>query len=366
MRLDPGGEEGNGLHVIRPPVRLSALLVSPARPFIAALTLVLAAVALWSKPARADPLVQSTWTGAVYCGDGFNDAITEWIEASEIPENLVVEVDVDYGEDGLLEATVVLENEWGTTRRVLHAAGCQTLERSVGLLVAIASSAVAVATTPAVARALAPPPTAAPVIALPMPAPPPMPTVLPVEEPRVVAPVRRAPRFRGRRRGLLRVDALAGVGQVPRPSGGIGGALGLATSKWSVTATVQFWPKRSTLSNSHGERADIALVTAGAAGCYGVVRRSIAFAGCGLVEAGAMLGRGRNVAMARRRSLAYAALGIGPELRWQATPRLGLVVAVEGLALVHRPRFAVEGRGDLYVAPIAAVRSRIGIELRLP
>lgn len=328
---------------------------SSSRRVLARLLLVL--IAGHARAVSASPRVDARWTGVTPCGDGLEAAIAGWIANANDAE-IAVEVDVTAADAGALVAEIGLTTAWGTSRRSVRAGSCAALERTVGLLVAIALDPMEVAATPQVAETIAispdpPAPIEPPIL------PPPRIDEL---EPPVATPVPRPRRLRA----TMRLDGLVGVGQVPAPSGGIAGALGLAATRWSLVATAAWWPRRTTTANAQGERAEIGLVTAGLTGCYAMERRAIAIAGCGIAEGGAMIGRGRDVAMARRRAIAYAALGLGPELRWQATPRLGLVVAVEGLALVHRPRFSIEGRGDLYVAPFAAVRSRIGIQLRLP
>lgn len=244
------------------------------------------------------------------------------------------------------------------------ASRCESIAGAIGLLVAIAVDPVQVAQTivlPETTRdAPLPPPPEPPIATEPRDAA----IVSPVAVQDVVPPP--PPRVSSRPRAALRIDGLVGVGQVPAPSGGVGLSIGVEAHVWSVAATTTWWPKRDSTPRPTGQYAEIQLVTAGLVGCAGLRRAPIVAAACGGVEAGAMLGRGRDVLAAARRTIPYAAITLGPELRWQPTRRFGVVIGVEAALVVHRPRFAVAGLGDLYVAPLAAVRSRIGVQVRLP
>lgn len=325
--------------------------------FVVAVLVVVAA----PRRLRAAPGVEVRWGGDGACAtEGLAPAIARWRPDAAAREDVVVDVRVVTRGDGALVASIDTVTPWGTSHREAVASRCESIVGAIALLVAIALDPVAVVEAnvlPEPAPPSPPPPVApsVPRAAVAQPIEP--------EPPRTTTPIDRATR---RRRAALRLDGLVGAGQVPAPSGGVGIALGVEARVWSIAATAAWWPRRDTTPRATGQYAEIQLVTAGVQGCAGLRRGALVAAACGGLEAGAMLGRGREVLAPARRAIPHVAVTLGPELRWQPTARFGVVIGVEGALVVHRPRFAVEGLGDLYVAPVAAVRSRIGLQLRLP
>ncbi len=313
---------------------------------------------------RAAPGVEVRWSGDACATDGLEPALARWRGDAIVSEGVVVDIRVATRPDGALVASIDAVTPWGTSHREAVASRCESIVGAIALLVAITLDPVAIVETIALPEPDAAPPVGPPPTATTEPPPESPPAVVArPSEPEPPPPFDRpAPRLRA----ALRIDGLVGAGQVPAPSGGVGIALGVEARVWSIAATAAWWPRRDTTPRATGQYAEIQLVTAGVQGCAGLRRGTLVAAACGGLEAGAMLGRGREVLAPARRAIPHVAITLGPELRWQPTARFGLVIGVEGVLVVHRPRFAVEGLGDLYVAPLAAVRSRIGLQLRLP
>lgn len=284
-------------------------------------------------------------------------------EPSRAPIRVVAEV-VAQG-DGFV-AEVIVDTPWGSSRRHVEASECTAIADTTLLIAVIAADPLALALGE-------PAPTVRP-----MPLPSPEPAELPapgtatdlpvptVPARATVAPLPPPPPPRSRPRGLVRIEGTFGLGLVPRPSGALGGALGVQWRHAELGVTAMWFPARATLPAPSRAYARIGLVTVGPYGC-GFLGSPVWSAGlCGSIELGAMNGRGRDVAEPRTEVRPWLGLSAGPRLRWSPHPRIGLVLGLDGVAVAYRPRFVIANEGDIYRSGIAGFRARLGLEVRWP
>lgn len=212
------------------------------------------------------------------------------------------------------------------------------------------SPAPASAPAPALSRAddpLAPPPAApAPVAADdPLDAPPPDPS-----------------------RASLRLTGMFDQGSLSGPTGGLGLALGVMRRGFRVElgfAGLVPREARPDPAQPPGVRLSLWTATLRACGVAGV-RPRLELAGCGGVEAGALLGAGFGVEAARTRAQPWFAVVVGPELAVPVARRLAVTLGVDAVVPVVRPLFVLDGVGPVFRAHPAAFRAVLGVQLRIP
>jgi hypothetical protein len=300
------------------------------------------------------------------------------------------------------------------SRRVLHGSDCAALGEAAAIIVALAIDPGLVATFDADAMALVreakvvrdpprpssrpiadepgdivvpepPPPVEPPsevVIPAAPPEPPPVvtPSIAPAEPTAVapsIAPAESPPpapdepakvpqKAAMRPWAAIRVDGGVGLGPLPRVGGllGLTVALGLgryarielAASRWLSTAL--------RLPAAPAAGADFTLTTGGARGCGVPGRGRIEVPLCLGIELGGL--RGRPVALADGRSAVslWAAATLGAALVVVPVRRIALWLAVDGHLALARPRFLVDGAGEVWRPRLAGVRATLAIELR--
>jgi hypothetical protein len=321
----------------------------------AALTVAIAAA---SEPAA----VTIEWNAPSTCPSSaqVDEALRRWIRA-EPSEPIRVRADVTALDDGYA-ADLVVETAWGSSHRHIEASACEGIADTTVLIAAIAADPLAVATQESM-PSMSPPPAMSP---------PRIEDEAPFVETPVVAdeppPRAEAPRTRTRRRprGIVRIEGAFGLGIVPRPSGGVGGALGVQWKHLELGVGAMWWPPRTTQSLDSGAAASIGLVAIAPYACGFLGRRAWSIGVCGSVEPGVMTGSGVDVGGATSQSVAWVGLGLGPRVRWSPIERIGIVAGIDGVAVVHRARFVVANEGDVYLSEIAGFRVRLGLEVRWP
>lgn len=289
-----------------------------------------------------------------------DEGLRRWLR-TEPSEPIRVRADVTARETDFV-ADVMVETPWGSSRRHIEASECNGIADTTVLIAAIAADPLAIATRE-------PPSLHAPEPSMP---PPVADTPAPVE-PGVIAEAPPRPRHdvttkRTRRlpRGFVRIEGAFGLGMVPRPSGGVGGAIGAQWPHLEVGVGSMWWPPRTTDLFPSGASANVGLVVIAPYACGFLGSRAWSFGLCGSVEPGVMSGTGKDVGSAATKRVAWVGLGLGPRLRWSPVERVGLVLGLEGVGVVHRARFVIENEGDVYVSGIAAFRVRLGVEVRWP
>lgn len=190
----------------------------------------------------------------------------------------------------------------------------------------------------------------------------------PLAELEPVPPAMPAPAAPERLRAVIRVSGVFDQGSVPGPTGGLGLAVGVLRRGWRVELGLGYLAPREIRPDAPrplGSR--LSLWTASIRGCgvAGLARR-VELAGCGAVEAGAMLGTGLGVMDARTRAQPWLAVVVGPELAWRARPRFAVTLGVDAVLPLVRPVFTVDGYGPVFRGSPAGFRGLFGFQLRLP
>jgi hypothetical protein len=315
-------------------------------------------------PLESAGAVTIEWNAPPSCPSpaAVDDGLRGWLRAP-IGDPIRVRADVELREQGYV-ADLVVDTPWGSSRRHIEASECSAIANTTVLIAAIAADPLAIAMRePLPSMRSAPPPPPRPIASAP--------EGMPASEPtQVVAPIDPGPPVRPRERrrplGLVRIEGAFGLGIVPQPSGGVGGALGVQWRHLEIGVASMWWPPRTTARIASGAAARVGLVAVGPYACGFLGSRAWSVGLCGSVEPGVMTGQGRDVAGPDRRSVAWVGLGLGPRVRWSPRRRVGLVAGIEGVAVVHRARFVIANEGEVYRAGIAGFRLRLGIEVRWP
>jgi hypothetical protein len=88
---------------------------------------------------------------------------------------------------------------------------------------------------------------------------------------------------------------------------------------------------------------------------------------CAGLEAGAMIAEGRGLRETSTKQSPWLAVSFGPRLAWAPVSAIALVVGVDGLVAVFRPRFSIQDfDADLARASQGTFRAFAGVELRFP
>jgi hypothetical protein len=154
---------------------------------------------------------------------------------------------------------------------------------------------------------------------------------------------------------------------LPRPSPGVGlgGSVALAAGFHLEVQVLAFLPQTHPVDATGGAGATVGLF-AGALG----VRRDFTLGPWSLApvlawEAGAQSGRSFGVSDPAANAGFWLAARAGAMVGWTAE-RVRLGVRLEAAMPVLRPRFVVEGLGELHTASPVAARAALTVELRFP
>jgi hypothetical protein len=330
-------------------------------------------LAVLADPGPRDELPTIEWNAPASCppASALANALRAWLRAP-IEDPVRVRADV-VAKDGRFVAELAVETAWGASRRHIEADECTSIADTTVLITAIAADPLAITAHEPIPAVLAPPP------AIDTVAPPPVLPPAPAHDTDtddrmdddvppgvVVEPTIRGPDRRPPPRGIVRIEGAFGLGVVPAPSGGVGGALGVQWRHLEIGLAAMWWPRRATAPTATGASARVGLVTIGVYACGFLGVRAWAVGLCGAVDPGAMTGRGRDTGSPQSKTVPWVGLALGPRLRWSPHPRIGLVAGLEGLAVAHRARFVIENEGEVYRSGIAGFRARLGVEVRWP
>lgn len=251
----------------------------------------------------------------------------------------------------------------GTLQRSLSNAECEAVAKAAALIAAMAID-------PSVLERMADGTEAAEVAAeaktVTEPEPPPEIEEKEEEKKEVASGERVEPRRRALR-GAVRVGAGISGGDLP----GVGALVRLTAAlvwpKARLELEASYGPVRKARYDDRQDRGvDLQLATATLRGCPVWRTRRVEFPLCGGVEVGAMYGRGVGYALTSEGRLLFASLQLTPMVLFAPHPRVALGVALEGAVHVARPRFVVEGVGEVYRAAPASGRALGVVELRFP
>jgi hypothetical protein len=253
----------------------------------------------------------------------------------------------------------------GTLQRSIVHAQCDALAKAGALIAAMAID-------PSVLERMAEGTEAAEVaaeaktVAEPEPVPEPAPKVEPQPEPKALPVVKAEPKRRNVR-GALRVAAGISYGDLPGAGALLRVTPALLWPRARLELEASYGPVREGRFDGAPDRgADLQLATAGLRGCAVLRARKLEFPLCAGFEIGAMYGRGVGYEVSREGRLLFASLSAGPAIFYVPHPRVAIGALVEGAVHVARPRFIVEGAGEVYRAKPASVRALAAIELRFP
>lgn len=370
----------------------------PALPILAWLALVRLTAGAAEPP--PDLPLELEWHAPAGCPDG--PAVTAMVHAllrrwtpPTAPDRLVARADVTQGGRGPWELRLVLRSPQGHLQRTLRAETCPVLARAVALVLGVHLDPLAVRrgldapAEPPPPPALPDPPASAaveltPAVAPPDVAPPDIPEPPaapgPPAPPRVGAPVDlfaetdEAPPPAPpagppppARAGHLRLDGGLDYGLLPG-LGGNGGVFGGVTlPRLRVEVGLLGVPLRIRRTPEGGVRLDRLAAVVRVCPVWRVPRdRDVAAIFlCAAVEAGALHGTGLDVTRPNPRWVPWAAVSLGPALRWAIAGPLGLWLGAEGVLALTRPGFTLgPAQETLFQVGPAGLRVNFGVDLQ--
>lgn len=161
----------------------------------------------------------------------------------------------------------------------------------------------------------------------------------------------------------------AGLGIAPDVDLSAGGAMGFTFGHGVVEMGASFGvPRVATISGLQAQ-VRVRWWAVEARGCgrfpIGAAKR-VALLPCVSVLAGGYVGQGEGRALASRdrQRDGWLGAGLGPMLTVSLGRHLALVAAVEGVALLRRPGFSIQPRGEVTRVRPVGVRSTLGLQAR--
>jgi hypothetical protein len=296
-----------------------------------------AAIGWWSLPARAGQPLSITWDAPAACPDdsALRAALHRWLEVSpEGLDNAAVEVTArvrPHLSGWQLDLTLV--SPGGRQEETLVTERCDTLVELVALKVALAADPTGIM------NGLRPGPG--------KPA---------------------TPATSGGREPALDLRAVFGVsaGVLPATANGVALVGSLSGRLWQVEIGGQVWFRQAvTYAAIPNVGADIGVVAGMARACVLPSLGSLVFPVCGGFDVGVMSGSGFGVPETKTSDQVWAALALGPALRWQVVGPLTLWLQGEALVSINRPEFHMRNLELLYKPEPAGAQAWMGVGLRL-
>ncbi len=315
--------------------------------------LAFALVVLVALPCRADERsgLQLTWTAPAACPDGARvRSEAALLSGSRATRSLVVDAAVDEPRSRGAAWTVVLHTQpedgapWS---RTLRAVSCAELARVTALVLALASE-----------RSEGEPVSeAAPTAAVDVPAPPPEP-----EEQRARDDV---PHHRAAPTTTVFVSAgaLVDVGTLPSANAGIGVGAGLRVRQLRFEAGARHHPASQTARDASGRGGEFSESAIAAQACVAWPMGDVAIGPCGGGELIAVGATGVGVATPTARTVVLGGPTVGLGATWRFAQHWSLDAALRGLALVHRPAFALEPSGAVHRPAAVVALTTLAVQL---
>ena len=278
-----------------------------------------------------------------------------------------VEASVRAGAEGY-EATVVVRNGDGETRREFAASDCETLTDAAALILAVMLDPVGLSVAlreraPELEPAAELEPTSTPEAELPIDPEPPIETA-PVEQPTVSFERTSAADDRPRNLGFgVRVLGGGGYGPTNAAHATVGGTLALLGPRWRVElGALGVIPRIVRVDGGLGGRFDGWAVLG--RGCFAPKIRRLELPLCGGVELGSVRGRGlESLPSAQEASFLWFALAAAQGLWFAPIERVGIGLELDLAVPLNRGSFAIETTEVQRIAAVT-VRGLAGIELR--
>ncbi|MEM9458685.1 MAG: hypothetical protein AAGF11_31200 [Myxococcota bacterium] len=363
-------------------------------------------LAIWLS--AAEPRVELVgpplrWTAAELCVEPMDDPPLRWTAPASCPDGSAVERETqrllggkpllldEVTIDGRIEANpaggwrldLKVVTPQGTSSRRLDADECHTLAEAAALYVALALDPMAMLAEPAAAARVdaesAEPGIDAGVVsgseagskAEPEAGSDAEPESEPEPEPerasRSAFGSRSEPsgRSRVRPQWALRVQGSGGRWIHPRWGGGIGAGVSLGLPRVRVEAMAQYWFPRQFESEvlGVGTRTDLGFAELRA--CPRAIVRRVELLGCAGVDLGAATARGVGVMDERVARAVWFGAVVGPAVAWYPIERLGFWVELDLVGSLYRPRFAVDGLGEVLRFGAVGGRLTLGVQVEL-
>ena len=164
-----------------------------------------------------------------------------------------------------------------------------------------------------------------------------------------------------------RLQAGPAFGPLPSLTGSLALGLGVAGRAWRVEGVGQYWiPVRSEPAAGSDAQVLAQLWSVGVRGCYEPGLSSVVFPLCGGIDAGMMIGRGREVDRPRSAQTAWAAAVGSAGVLWWFSHHVGLGGQVDAHAALHRPAFRIDPGLEAHVARPGGVQGLFGLFVRAP
>lgn len=301
--------------------------------------------------------VQVRWRGPAGCPDA--DAVKAALEHGDdeaAPEDARVSVDAEIRptDDRRWSMQAEVASPTGRERRSWIADDCETITR---LLVVIVGSALARAReeSPADEPPAPAEPTPAPVV----------PVVPPAKIEPKIAPRATKPAAKQRARTEVALHIATGIesGGLPDAGPALTGGVAILRPRWRFDASVLWVLPRATSLAPDGPGARLQLASAALRGCArlgDVVEVPL----CAGLELGAVHGKGTGVDHVGKDDVLWAAVLLGPGIRVPVRRRIALVLDTTLAIPLGRPRFDLDGIGQVYRARTGA-RALFGVEFKL-
>lgn len=297
------------------------------------------------------------------------------------PAGLSLRFSVRVGSDGRWVLRGTSSGPGGPGERTLTAVDCELLGEAAALLVALAVDPSLAAEVPQEDGGFPPEEPPAPAEGLVPPAPPAVEPPVAGVEPGPVAPEtgvneqvpedmprQPAPPIR-RVWGELGVAAGLGLGALPRAAALLRLHGGVRVRWFRGGVRVSAWlPREAPAPDRPEVGGRFWLASAGIYGC-GVVwsGRRVTLPLCAAIDAGVVSGEGVGALQVARRARApWAAASAGPTVLVRVHSRVAVLAAVEGLAVLARPRFEVSGAGEPCCGSTFGGQFLAGLALSLP
>lgn len=164
---------------------------------------------------------------------------------------------------------------------------------------------------------------------------------------------------------VLGIAGLAGYGIVQGWGGGPEWSVGFGRGWWRIDPYLGYSWSQSAAVGSDGAGVALQMGAAGVRTCGRPAVGRVGFPICVLAEAGVTWARGYGLPAVATAARPRVVAGVAPGVRVALSQRIAMVFRTDVLLSVLRPRFVVEGQGDIYTAPIFAFRAGLGLEITL-
>lgn len=326
---------------------------------------------LLAAPTAVDERVDVRWEGTGACRD--ETTLRDRVQRYLYPDSELAKISAvlrTVGDPPTIDAELTITSDTGESSRALHASSCEELVDAVAVVVAMTLDPtldLSAVTEPEEPEPEAPEPKE-PDATLPEPTrgEPDAPSPEPTPAPPPPDPAPQDPPRSQRRLEIAGVGELAGGvsgGRIPAPSARLGVAGGIRIGPWRILATHRYELPRARAV----EDGEIVLWSwaLGLRGCYGLRRGRFDIAGCVVFDAGQVRGAGNGLPTTARAARPW--IGIGPRValhvglagRWSA------FAAFEGHAHALRPRFHIDGLGEVFETRTIGGSATAGVAIGL-